>query len=53
MFCCFNNPAKITPDVFDVWMRLLQAVGASVLWLLDHNPGATRNLRAQATIDTP
>jgi len=48
VFCCFNNPAKITPDVFDVWMRLLAAVDGSVLWLLDHNAAATRNLRAEA-----
>jgi protein O-GlcNAc transferase len=48
VFCCFNNPAKITPDVFEVWMRLLQNVEGSVLWLIDHNAGATRNLRAEA-----
>ena len=48
VFCCFNNPAKITPDVFDLWMQLLRKVDGSVLWLLDHNPGATRNLRAEA-----
>lgn len=48
VFCCFNNPAKITPDLFDAWMRLLTQVDGSVLWLLDHNPGATRNLRAEA-----
>ncbi|HXJ50554.1 MAG TPA: tetratricopeptide repeat protein [Burkholderiales bacterium] len=48
VFCCFNNPAKITPDALDVWMRLLAAVEGSVLWLLDHNAAATRNLRAEA-----
>jgi predicted O-linked N-acetylglucosamine transferase (SPINDLY family) len=48
VFCCFNNPAKITPDAFDLWMRLLAAVEGSVLWLLDHNAAATRNLRAAA-----
>jgi len=48
VFCCFNNPAKITPDVFDIWMRLLAALEGSVLWLLDHNAAATRNLRAEA-----
>ena len=48
VFCCFNNPAKITPDVFDIWMQLLLKVPGSVLWLLDHNAGATRNLRAEA-----
>jgi predicted O-linked N-acetylglucosamine transferase (SPINDLY family) len=21
VFCCFNNAFKITPDIFDVWMR--------------------------------
>ena len=25
VFCCFNNNWKITPDVFDVWMRLLHS----------------------------
>ena len=25
VFCCFNNNYKITPAVFDVWMRLLRA----------------------------
>ncbi|MFL6571133.1 MAG: tetratricopeptide repeat protein, partial [Burkholderiales bacterium] len=50
VFCCFNNPAKITPDAFAVWMRLLAAVEGSVLWLLDHNAAATRNLRAEAQV---
>ena len=39
VFCSFNNAFKILPDVFDVWMRLLQAIDGSVLWLLD--PGGT------------
>ena len=33
VFCCFNNTYKITPPVFDVWMRLLAKVEGSVLWL--------------------
>jgi predicted O-linked N-acetylglucosamine transferase (SPINDLY family) len=48
VFCCFNNPAKITPDTFSVWMRLLVAMPGSVLWLLDHNAAAKRNLGAEA-----
>ena len=48
MFCCFNNNWKITPAVFDVWMRLLQAVEGSVLWLLRDNESAETNLRKEA-----
>lgn len=48
VFCCFNNSYKITPDIFDVWMRLLHAVAGSVLWLLEDNPASTGNLRAEA-----
>ena len=48
VFCSFNNSFKITPPVFDVWMRLLRQVEGSVLWLLDANPAAVRNLRRSA-----
>ncbi len=50
VFCCFNNNYKITPDLFTLWMRLLHQVSGSVLWLLEDNPVATRNLRAQAQL---
>ena len=48
VFCCFNNNYKISPRVFDVWMRLLGRVEGSVLWLLQDNPLAGRNLREEA-----
>ncbi len=48
VFCCFNNGYKITPDVFDVWMRLLRSLPDSVLWLLEGNRSATTNLRREA-----
>jgi protein O-GlcNAc transferase len=48
VFCAFNNSYKITPSVFDVWMRLLQRVPGSVLWLLADNPAVERNLRREA-----
>jgi protein O-GlcNAc transferase len=48
VFCCFNNSNKLTPEIFTIWMRLLQQVDGSVLWLLEDNEAATRNLRAEA-----
>jgi protein O-GlcNAc transferase len=48
VFCCFNQNWKITPDVFDVWMRLLHAVDGSVLWLLGDYQSTERNLRNEA-----
>ena len=48
IFCCFNNNFKITPEIFDVWMRLLNKVDDSVLWLLESNPAVSRNLREAA-----
>ena len=48
VFCCFNNNYKITPPVFDVWMRLLRENEGSVLWLLEGNDSVKRNLSAEA-----
>ena len=48
VFCCFNNNYKIQPFMFDVWMRLLQAVAGSVLWLFEANSTAATNLRKEA-----
>jgi predicted O-linked N-acetylglucosamine transferase (SPINDLY family) len=33
VFCSFNNNYKITPQIFFGWMRILQRVEGSVLWL--------------------
>ena len=48
VYCCFNNCFKITPGTFDIWMRILRRVEGSVLWLLEDNPQAARNLRQAA-----
>jgi predicted O-linked N-acetylglucosamine transferase (SPINDLY family) len=48
VYCCFNNNHKISPEVFDIWMRLLRANERSVLWLFAGNPAATENLRKEA-----
>ena len=44
VFCCFNNNYKITPEIFDVWMRIVSSVEGSVLWLLEDNSVASENL---------
>ncbi len=35
VFCCFNNGWKITRPIFEIWLRLLEQIEDSVLWLLD------------------
>ena len=48
VFCAFNNSWKITQPVFEVWMRLLQAVPASVLWLKQPPADARNRLEKEA-----
>ena len=48
VFCCLNNTYKITPILFDIWMRLLAQTPGSVLWLLADSETVARNLRAEA-----
>ena len=47
VFCSFNQAYKIAPAVFGTWLRLLEAVPASVLWLLEGNRWAIENLRRE------
>ena len=48
VFCAFNNTYKLSPEFFDIWMRLLAAVPDSVLWLASTDASVQRNLRAEA-----
>lgn len=50
VFCCFNQTFKITPEVFSVWLTLLNKVPNSVLWLLDCNQWARENLIKAASL---
>lgn len=45
VFCSFNEPRKITPHMFDMWMRILARVPGSVLWLASHKKVIADNLR--------
>jgi hypothetical protein len=44
VFASFNAVRKITPAVFDLWMRILKAAPDSVLWLLCGDSIARRNI---------
>ena len=48
VYCSFNQTFKITPQVFDSWMKILSATPQSILWLLECNPWAKANLRREA-----
>ena len=48
VFCCFSNSYKMTAEIVGAWMRILQAVPGSVLWLPRDNETAGANIRAKA-----
>lgn len=48
VFGCFHQPWKIRQEVFEVWMRLLQEVQGSVLWLSDAPAEARQRLEQEA-----
>lgn len=48
VFTSFNNNYKTLPSIFDSWMRILQKVEDSVLWLYEDNSTAAINLKIEA-----
>jgi predicted O-linked N-acetylglucosamine transferase (SPINDLY family) len=48
VLCGFNQPFKLSPEVFDVWCRLLHRLPDAVLWLLQWNESAPAQLRREA-----
>lgn len=48
VFCAFNQSYKITPEIFDAWMRIMSAVPASVLWLYEEHAHTTQTLKREA-----
>jgi protein O-GlcNAc transferase len=48
VFCGFNNPNKLCPPQFDIWMRILAAVPDSVLWLSPAPAKTADNLKREA-----
>ena len=50
IFCCFNHNYKFNPIIFDSWMRILNAVDKSVLFLYADNLLAKENLKNEAVV---
>ena len=48
VFACHNDERKFSPEMFDIWMRLLRTVEDSVLWLKSVNASAMGNLWREA-----
>jgi predicted O-linked N-acetylglucosamine transferase (SPINDLY family) len=48
VFASFNQPVKIDPAMYELWMRLLGAEPKSVLWLWRDNNLAVQNLHKEA-----
>jgi predicted O-linked N-acetylglucosamine transferase (SPINDLY family) len=48
VLCGFNQPFKLSPEVFDVWCDLLAQRPDAVLWLLQWNDRVPDTLRAHA-----
>ena len=44
VFCCHNRPEKLDPKTFASWLRVLQKVPNSVLWLLSTGKEMENNL---------
>ena len=48
IFGCFNNSYKITPQIFNCWMEILKKTKNSILWLLQNDSLAQKNLIKEA-----
>ena len=49
VYCCFNRTDKFDPHLFAIWMRILQEVPESVLWLREVTPDISATLRKEAS----
>jgi len=48
IFCCFNAAYKITPSIFNSWMKILKAVDNSIIWISVENDLSVSNLKMEA-----
>jgi len=45
IYCCFNNPYKITPFIFDAWIKILQSTNNTYLYLIKSNNYSQENIK--------
>ena len=48
IFCAFNATHKISPELFEAWMRILARTPGSVLWIFADSPLTIANLTGYA-----
>jgi protein O-GlcNAc transferase len=48
VLCSFNDRRKLTPEVFDQWMRIMHQIEGSVLWLREPPGSIAAALRTEA-----
>jgi predicted O-linked N-acetylglucosamine transferase (SPINDLY family) len=51
VFCCFNQNYKIGINEFNIWMKILNKIDKSVLWLMNSNKWAKNNILKQAELN--
>jgi predicted O-linked N-acetylglucosamine transferase (SPINDLY family) len=47
IFCCFNNSYKFNKKILECWVRILNAVPESVLWISENNEVFRANIGAE------
>ncbi|MCF7983568.1 MAG: tetratricopeptide repeat protein [Thiohalocapsa sp.] len=50
VYCSFNNPYKLTPEILDCWCTLLAEVPKSVLWLYADSDLQRENIGREAKL---
>lgn len=48
VFGCFNQSTKFSPELFNIWMKILKGVDNSILWLIKDNQQQVTNLKNYA-----
>ena len=44
IFCSFNQNYKITPSVYNIWIKILKETKDSIIWILSENNKSRENL---------